>query len=168
MKLVLFDLDNTLLAGDSDFEWAQFLISKGVLDREVHEARNIEFYEHYKAGTLDIQAFLDFQLAPTRELVLVAPAGEMNAATGTEMERTAASTDAVPAIPELAELATVARSAFRPHLVLAGGREGDEEPELLRNRPTLDGRPTAYLCENFSCRLPVTTAADLRVELDDT
>lgn len=64
MNLVLFDLDNTLLNGDSDFEWAQFLISKGVLDREVHEARNVEFYEHYKAGTLDIQAFLDFQLAP--------------------------------------------------------------------------------------------------------
>ena len=64
MKLVLFDLDNTLLAGDSDFEWAQFLIAKGVLDREVHEARNVEFYEHYKAGTLDIHAFLDFQLAP--------------------------------------------------------------------------------------------------------
>ncbi|MBI4995354.1 MAG: HAD family hydrolase [Rhodocyclales bacterium] len=64
MKLVLFDLDNTLLNGDSDFEWAQFLISKGVLDREVHEARNVEFYEHYKAGTLDIHAFLDFQLAP--------------------------------------------------------------------------------------------------------
>ena len=64
MNLVLFDLDNTLLAGDSDFEWAQFLIGKGVLDREVHEARNIEFFEHYKAGTLDIHAFLDFQLAP--------------------------------------------------------------------------------------------------------
>ncbi len=64
MNLVLFDLDNTLLAGDSDFEWAQFLISKGVLDREVHEARNLEFYEQYKAGTLDIHAFLDFQLAP--------------------------------------------------------------------------------------------------------
>lgn len=64
MNLILFDLDNTLLTGDSDFEWAQFLISKGVLDREVHEARNIEFYEHYKAGTLDIHAFLDFQLAP--------------------------------------------------------------------------------------------------------
>jgi HAD superfamily hydrolase (TIGR01490 family) len=63
-KLVLFDLDNTLLAGDSDFEWAQFLIGKGVLDAEVHEARNLEFYEQYKAGTLDIQAFLDFQLAP--------------------------------------------------------------------------------------------------------
>jgi HAD superfamily hydrolase (TIGR01490 family) len=64
MNLILFDLDNTLIAGDSDFEWAQFLISKGVLDREVHEARNLEFYEQYKAGTLDIQAFLDFQLAP--------------------------------------------------------------------------------------------------------
>jgi HAD superfamily hydrolase (TIGR01490 family) len=64
MKLALFDLDNTLLAGDSDFEWAQFLISKGVLDREVHEAKNQEFYDHYKAGTLDIHAFLDFQLAP--------------------------------------------------------------------------------------------------------
>jgi HAD superfamily hydrolase (TIGR01490 family) len=64
MNLVLFDLDNTLLAGDSDFEWAQFLISKSVLDREVHEARNLEFYEQYKAGTLDIHAFLDFQLAP--------------------------------------------------------------------------------------------------------
>lgn len=64
MKLVLFDLDNTLLAGDSDFEWAQFLISKGVLDREAHEARNHEFYEHYKAGTLNIHAFLDFQLKP--------------------------------------------------------------------------------------------------------
>lgn len=64
MNLALFDLDNTLLSGDSDFEWAQFLISKGVLDREVHEAKNIEFYEQYKAGTLDIHAFLDFQLAP--------------------------------------------------------------------------------------------------------
>ena len=43
MRLALFDLDNTLLAGDSDFEWAQFLIEKGVLDREVHEARNTRF-----------------------------------------------------------------------------------------------------------------------------
>ena len=64
MNLALFDLDNTLLAGDSDFEWAQFLIGKGVVDREVQEAKNLEFYEQYKAGTLDIQAFLAFQLAP--------------------------------------------------------------------------------------------------------
>ena len=64
MNLVLFDLDNTLLSGDSDFEWAQFLISKGVLDKEVQEARNQQFYQAYQAGTLDIHAFLDFQLAP--------------------------------------------------------------------------------------------------------
>jgi HAD superfamily hydrolase (TIGR01490 family) len=64
MRLALFDLDNTLLAGDSDFEWAQFLIEKGALDREVHEARNRNFYEAYKAGTLDIHEFLDFQLKP--------------------------------------------------------------------------------------------------------
>jgi len=64
MRLALFDLDNTLLAGDSDFEWAQFLIEKEVLDREVYEARNRNFYEAYKAGTLDIHEFLDFQLKP--------------------------------------------------------------------------------------------------------
>ena len=60
MDLALFDLDNTLIAGDSDFEWAQFLINKGVLDRELYEARNLEFYEQYKVGTLDIDVFLDF------------------------------------------------------------------------------------------------------------
>jgi HAD superfamily hydrolase (TIGR01490 family) len=64
MNLALFDLDNTLLSGDSDFEWAQFLIEQGVLDREVYEARNHDFYEQYKAGTLDIHEFLDFQLKP--------------------------------------------------------------------------------------------------------
>ena len=63
-RLALFDLDNTLLEGDSDFEWAQFLIEQGVLDREVYEARNQAFYDQYKAGTLDIHAFLDFQLKP--------------------------------------------------------------------------------------------------------
>jgi len=64
VNLTLFDLDNTLLAGDSDFEWAQFLIRKGLVDAELHEAKNAEFYAQYQAGTLDIDAFLDFQLAP--------------------------------------------------------------------------------------------------------
>ena len=64
MNLALFDLDNTLLSGDSDFEWAQFLISRGVVDREIQEAKNLHFYEQYKAGTLDIAEFLAFQLAP--------------------------------------------------------------------------------------------------------
>jgi len=64
LKLVLFDLDNTLLDGDSDYEWAQFLIDQGVLERASYEHRNQEFFDQYKAGRLDIYAFLDFQLAP--------------------------------------------------------------------------------------------------------
>jgi len=64
VNLALFDLDNTLLSGDSDFEWAQFLIEQGALDRELFEAKNLAFYEQYKAGTLDIHEFLDFQLKP--------------------------------------------------------------------------------------------------------
>ena len=64
MRLALFDLDNTLLAGDSDYEWAQFLIEEGVLERDSYEARNREFFEQYKAGILDIREFLDFQLKP--------------------------------------------------------------------------------------------------------
>ena len=54
LNLALFDLDNTLLAGDSDFEWAQFLIAKGVLDAELHAAMNDMFFQQYKEGTLDI------------------------------------------------------------------------------------------------------------------
>lgn len=64
MKLALFDLDNTLLAGDSDYQWAEFLISKGAVDGAVQAAANNRFYADYKAGCLDIQAFLAFQLAP--------------------------------------------------------------------------------------------------------
>ena len=64
MNLVLFDLDNTLLAGDSDYEWGQFLIAKGVVDRAHYEAKNQAFYEDYKAGRLDIHAFLAFALRP--------------------------------------------------------------------------------------------------------
>jgi HAD superfamily hydrolase (TIGR01490 family) len=64
MKLALFDLDNTLLDGDSDHAWAQFLIEEGVLHAGEYHAKNEWFYERYKDGTLDIHEFLDFQLAP--------------------------------------------------------------------------------------------------------
>jgi len=64
LELALFDLDNTLLSGDSDYEWAQFMIEKGVLERDRYEAQNQYFYDQYKAGRLDILEFLDFQLAP--------------------------------------------------------------------------------------------------------
>ncbi|HEX5128658.1 MAG TPA: HAD family hydrolase [Usitatibacter sp.] len=63
-RLALFDLDNTLLDGDSDYEWAQFLIEEGVLHAGDYNSKNDWFYERYKDGTLDIHEFLDFQLAP--------------------------------------------------------------------------------------------------------
>lgn len=63
-KLVLFDLDNTLLRTDSDYEWAQFLIEEGVLDGAAYEERNRYFFDRYKDGSLDIHEFLDFQLRP--------------------------------------------------------------------------------------------------------
>jgi HAD superfamily hydrolase (TIGR01490 family) len=64
LRLAIFDLDNTLLAGDSDFQWGQFLMEEGLLDRASHEVQNIGFYEDYKNGVLDIYAFLEFQLKP--------------------------------------------------------------------------------------------------------
>ncbi len=73
---------------------------------------------------------LDFQLSATQEVALI---GE-----------------------DLDSLAQVVRSAYRPHLVLAGGPEGSREPALLQGRPAIDARPTAYVCEHFSCQAPLT------------
>jgi len=64
MRLALFDLDNTLLAGDSDYEWGQFLVDRGVLERDAYESQNRTYYEQYTAGTLDIHEFLGFALRP--------------------------------------------------------------------------------------------------------
>ncbi|MEO5694629.1 MAG: HAD family hydrolase [Usitatibacter sp.] len=63
-KLAMFDLDNTLLNGDSDVQWAQFLIEEGVLEPVEYNKRNMWFADRYKDGTLDIGQFLDFQLTP--------------------------------------------------------------------------------------------------------
>jgi uncharacterized protein YyaL (SSP411 family) len=75
---------------------------------------------------------IDFHLSPTKEVALVGD--------------------------DLAELATTIRTKFRPHLVLAGGPEGSDTPELLAQRPTVDGLPAAYVCENFACKQPATDA----------
>jgi HAD superfamily hydrolase (TIGR01490 family) len=66
-NLALFDLDNTLLAGDSDYNWSLFLIKQGLLDEKTHHERNEQFYLDYKNGTLDIYKFLAFQLKPLAE-----------------------------------------------------------------------------------------------------
>jgi len=64
MRLALFDLDNTLLAGDSDYEWGQFMCERGLVERASYEAQNRVYYEQYKAGTLDIHEYLGFALRP--------------------------------------------------------------------------------------------------------
>src|SRR5437016_10865713 len=63
-RLTLFDLDNTLLDGDSDYHWAQYLIAAGVLDGVEYAQRNEAYYQDYLAGRLDIHDFLDFELRP--------------------------------------------------------------------------------------------------------
>jgi uncharacterized protein len=82
---------------------------------------------------------LDFHLSPTREVALVGD--------------------------DLNDLAAVIRERPRPHLVLAGGPGGTNEPPLLTDRTTVDGRPAAYICQNFTCQLPVTDPEKLRNEL---
>jgi HAD superfamily hydrolase (TIGR01490 family) len=64
LNLALFDLDNTILAGDSDYSWSRFLIQEGYLDGAIHAEKNEKFYADYKAGTLDIYAFVEFQFKP--------------------------------------------------------------------------------------------------------
>jgi uncharacterized protein YyaL (SSP411 family) len=78
---------------------------------------------------------LDFHLAPTREVALIGD--------------------------DIADLAATVRAGLRPHLVLAAGPEGSTEPPLLGDRPLVDGRACAYVCERFTCQAPVTDAAEL-------
>jgi len=67
VALAIFDLDNTLLNGDSDYLWGRFLGEEGWVDPESYELENQRFYDEYKAGTLDIFEFLAFSLRPLSE-----------------------------------------------------------------------------------------------------
>lgn len=64
MTLAIFDLDGTLISGDSDHQWGQFLVERNIVDVEVYRAKNDYFYQQYLAGTLDIKEYLNFSLAP--------------------------------------------------------------------------------------------------------
>ena len=86
---------------------------------------------------------MDFHFAHVKEVALVAPEGG----------------------DRLGELAGVVRSQFLPYVVLAGGTEGTESPELMRERSAVNGRPAAYVCENFACRRPVTEPEELAASL---
>lgn len=64
VSLAIFDLDNTLLAGDSDHAWGQFLVDRGIVDGEHYRTSNDRFYRQYQSGDLDIHAYLAFALEP--------------------------------------------------------------------------------------------------------
>jgi len=64
MALAIFDLDNTLLGGDSDYLWGEFLVENNIVDGAAYQQKNQDFYDQYLAGTMDIFEFLAFQLKP--------------------------------------------------------------------------------------------------------
>lgn len=64
MRLAIFDLDNTLLGGDSDHAWGEFLIEQGLVEAETHRARNDEFYRQYQEGSLKVADYVAFAAAP--------------------------------------------------------------------------------------------------------
>lgn len=67
MALAIFDLDHTLLSGDSDHAWGQFLVDSKIVEPEYYQRQNDYFYEQYKAGSLDILEYLAFALKPLTE-----------------------------------------------------------------------------------------------------
>lgn len=68
MALAIFDLDNTLLNGDSDYLWGKFLAQQGHVNAKKYEKENQRFYDEYNAGTLDIIEFLEFSLYPLSQI----------------------------------------------------------------------------------------------------
>lgn len=64
MALAIFDLDNTLIAGDSDYSWGEFLVAQGKVDSDYYRVMNDRFFADYEAGRLDINAYLQFSLEP--------------------------------------------------------------------------------------------------------
>jgi len=64
VTLAIFDLDGTLLSGDSDYTWGQFLVEKGLVDTQAYAKANDRFFQQYQSGTLDIHEYLAFSLAP--------------------------------------------------------------------------------------------------------
>jgi HAD superfamily hydrolase (TIGR01490 family) len=67
LSLAIFDLDKTLLSGDSDHAWGEFLVERGLVDGEHYRRENDRYYEAYQAGELDIADYLRFALRPLTE-----------------------------------------------------------------------------------------------------
>jgi uncharacterized protein YyaL (SSP411 family) len=137
--------DHPIPSGNSSA--AMGLLRLGALtgERRYEEAAEGVFRLFAKPAVQHPDAFahllraLDFRLSPTREVALVGD--------------------------DLGDLAAVVRQQPLFHLVLAGGPDGTAEPPLLADRTTVDGRSAAYVCQNFTCQLPVTDPAELRRQL---
>ena len=70
MALAIFDLDNTLIAGDSDYSWGEFLVAQGKVDSDYYRVMNDRFFADYEAGRLDINAYLQFSLEPLSTITM--------------------------------------------------------------------------------------------------
>lgn len=70
MRLAIFDLDNTLIAGDSDHAWGEFMVTEGMVDAEAYKQANDQFYADYERGELDLEAYLNFSLEPLTHYTL--------------------------------------------------------------------------------------------------
>jgi uncharacterized protein YyaL (SSP411 family) len=133
--------DHPIPSGNSAAAMGMLRLAALTGEREYERQAEGVFALFAKTATQHPESFahllraLDFHLSPTREVALIGD--------------------------DVSELGAVIRSAFRPHLVLAGGPEGSEAPPLLAGRTQVDSRPTAYVCENFVCQLPVASAPEL-------
>lgn len=137
--------DHPIPSGNSSAALGLLRLAANTGERRYEEAGTAVFALFGKPAVEHPDAFahmlraLDFHLSPTHEVALVGD--------------------------DVSELANVVREKSRPHLVLAGGPEGATEPPLLVDRTTVDGSPAAYVCQNFTCRLPVTDPNELRRQL---
>ena len=128
--------DHPIPSGNSSAASGLLRLSALTGDRSYEQQAESVFRLFAKPATQHPESFahllraIDFHLSPTKEVALIGN--------------------------DLTELTAVVRSAFRPHLVLAGGPEGTETPELLQSRKAVDNKPTAYVCEHFTCQAPTT------------
>jgi HAD superfamily hydrolase (TIGR01490 family) len=151
MTLAIFDLDNTLLGGDSDYLWGQFLVEQGLVDGEAYERENQRFYDDYEAGTLDIYEYQAFMLRPLTEYPLteilawreqfiaekIQPILLPKAVDLLERHRTAGDTLLIVTATNRFITAPIAERFDVPHLLAT-------EPEFTEGRYT--GRPVGIPC----------------------
>jgi uncharacterized protein len=133
--------DHPIPSGNSAAALGLLRLSALTGERSYEQAAESVFRLFAKPASQHPEAFahllraIDFHLSPTKEVALIGD--------------------------DLNDLAKVVRAKHRPHLVLAGGPPGSEHPELLRDRPTINGSPTAYVCQSFTCKQPVADAQSL-------